>query len=190
MDFSADGNHFAMGLNDGSLVIRSKMLDTHEEKKTIEDKMYDAFEPKMISTSKNYKYFFRGQYVVTAEPEDVRVPTQRRKKKLQAFEQHLKKFEYRQALNAALNSSNPEIVLSLFEELVERDALHTALGNREEDELIKLMDFLIWKLPDHRYAQVLLEVARLTLDMYAGVIGLSDKFDNKLFNQLNLMVNE
>ena len=62
------------------------MLDPVEEKKTIEDKMYDAFEPKMISTSKNYKYFFRGQYVVTAEPEDVRVPTQRRKKKLQAFE--------------------------------------------------------------------------------------------------------
>ncbi len=109
---------------------------------------------------------------------------------MQAFEQHLKKFEYRQALNAALNSQNPEVVLSLFEELVERDALHTALGNRDEDELVKLMDFLIWKLPDHRYAHLLLEVVRITLDMYAGVIGLSDKFDNKLFNQLNLMVND
>jgi len=37
---------------------------------------------------------------------------------------------------------------------------------------------------------VLLEVARIALDMYAGVIGLSDRFDNKLFNQLNIMVNE
>ena len=37
---------------------------------------------------------------------------------------------------------------------------------------------------------MLLEVARIALDMYAGVIGLSDRFDNKLFNQLNIMVNE
>jgi len=73
---------------------------------------------------------------------------------------------------------------------VERDALCIALGNRDEDELVKLFDFLIWKLPDHRYAQVLLEVTRITLNMYAGVVGLSDRFDNKLFNQLNLMVND
>ena len=102
----------------------------------------------------------------------------------------MKRFEYRQALNAALKSNNPEIILSLIEELVERDALCIAIGNRDEEEVVKLFDFLIWKLPDHRYTQVLLEVARLSLDMYSGVIGLSDKFDNKLFNQMNLMVND
>ena len=90
----------------------------------------------------------------------------------------------------ALDSKNPEVVLSVIEELVERDALCIALGNRDEDEAIKLFDFLIWKLPDHRYSQVLLEVARISLNMYAGVVGLSDRFDNKLFNQLNILVNE
>ena len=44
--------------------------------------MFDAFEPQMISTSKNYKYFFRGQYVVTADAEDVQAPTQKRRRKL------------------------------------------------------------------------------------------------------------
>ena len=102
----------------------------------------------------------------------------------------MKNFEYKRALNAALESRNPEIILSLVEELVERDALCIALANRDEDEVVKLLDFLHWKLPDHRYAPVLLEVARITLDMYSGVIGLSDRFDNKLFNQLNLMVND
>ena len=58
------------------------------------------------------------------------------------------------------------------------------MGNRDEEGLVKLMDFLIWKLPDHRYSSVLLEVARIVLDMYAGVVGLSDRYDNKLFNQL------
>lgn len=33
-------------------------------------------------------------------------------------------------------------------------------------------------------------MARITLDMYAGVVGLSDKVDNKLFNQMNLLVND
>ena len=94
----------------------------------------------------------------------------------------MKRFEYRQALNAALEGRNPEVILSLIEDLVERDALFIAIGSRSQDEIVKLFDFLIWKLPDHRYAQVLLEVARISLDMYAGVIGLSDRFDNKLFN--------
>lgn len=32
LDFSHDGNHFAMGLNDGSLVIKSKALETEADK--------------------------------------------------------------------------------------------------------------------------------------------------------------
>ena len=36
LDFSSDGNHFSMGLADGSLVIKSKMLDPIEEIKTHE----------------------------------------------------------------------------------------------------------------------------------------------------------
>lgn len=82
LDFSSDGNHFAMGLADGSLVIKSKLLEAEEENKTVEQRMFDAFEPKMISTSKNYKYFFRGQYVVTADAEDIQAPTQKRRRKL------------------------------------------------------------------------------------------------------------
>ena len=29
-DFSSDGNHFALGLNDGSLLIKSKLLEKAE----------------------------------------------------------------------------------------------------------------------------------------------------------------
>ena len=74
LDFSSDGNHFSMGLADGSLVIKSKMLDPIEEIKTHEQRMFDQFEPEMISTSKNYKYFYRGQYVVTADQDDIQAP--------------------------------------------------------------------------------------------------------------------
>lgn len=73
LDFSADGQHFSMGLADGSLLIKSKTLETAETR-TDEQRMFDQFAPKMISTSKNYKYFFRGQYLVTADPEDIKAP--------------------------------------------------------------------------------------------------------------------
>lgn len=74
LDFSADGKHFSMGLADGSLLIKSKTLEPEENARTDEQKMFDQFAPKMISTSKNYKYFFRGQYLVTADPEDIKAP--------------------------------------------------------------------------------------------------------------------
>jgi hypothetical protein len=31
LDFSADGNHFALGLNDGSLLIKSKLIEKSGE---------------------------------------------------------------------------------------------------------------------------------------------------------------
>lgn len=61
----------------------------------------------------------------------------------------------------------------MIEELVERGALFTAIGSRSEEELEQLMTFLVWKLADHRFSNVLLEVARITVEMYTGVFGLS-----------------
>lgn len=63
--------------------------------------------------------------------------------------------------------------MALCEELVERGALHTAIGSRSEEELESLLTFLVWKVADHRYASVLVEVCRITIDMYSGVFGLS-----------------
>jgi len=44
MDISTDGNHFALGLNTGSLIIKSKLIeDIHEEDE--EEKLMKSFEP-------------------------------------------------------------------------------------------------------------------------------------------------
>lgn len=63
MDISTDGNHYAMGLNDGTLIIKSKLLETVEEIDEEQKYMLMALQPTFKSTSKNYKYFYRGQYV-------------------------------------------------------------------------------------------------------------------------------
>ena len=144
--------------------------------------MMQMFEPHIVSTNNNYKYFYRGQYEVRPDPEDISTVTQAKKRKLQAYEQCLKRFEYKQAVTSALATKNPEVVVALFEELVERNGLHIALGSRSEAELVQLLEFLVWKISDHRFSNVLVEVARITLDIYAGVVGLSDKVDYRLFN--------
>ena len=74
--------------------------------------------------------------------------------------------------------------MALIEELVERDGLYIALANRSETELCQLLEFLIWKISDYRYSNVLVEVARLVLNIYVAVIGLSDKVDYRLFKDL------
>lgn len=58
---SFDGSHYTVGLVDGSLLIKSKRLEAFEEEQDDEMKMImNAFQPSFKSTSKNYKYFYRG----------------------------------------------------------------------------------------------------------------------------------
>ena len=44
-DVSNDGNHFALGLNDGSLIIKSKLLEKEEQELDDEQKLFAQFAP-------------------------------------------------------------------------------------------------------------------------------------------------
>ena len=78
----------------------------------------DAFNPKYVSTSKNYKYFYRGQYNVMPDSDDIITQARARKQKLQKYETSLRNFQYKKALNEALSGQNPEVVMALIEELI------------------------------------------------------------------------
>lgn len=162
LDLSADGNHFSLGLGDGSLIIKSKQKE-HVEELDAEDKLLKQFEPQQVKTSKDYKYFNRGQYQVRADPEDLKALKGQKKAKLQAYESALKKFEYRDALDKAVETKNPEVVVALMEELCERGGVHQALSQRSEESLCELMQFFVWKLADHRYCQVLVPAAKVLI---------------------------
>ena len=77
-------------------------------------------------TAANYKYFLRGQSA-PAGPDDYRVRA-RRRVKLAPFDRALRKFLYREALDAALGSGKPEVVASVLQELTARSGLNAALG--------------------------------------------------------------
>jgi len=69
-------------------------------------------------------------------------------------------------LNLCLKANNPEVTLALFEELVERGSLELALSQRSPAEFRSLLGFIRWKITDHRYQTLLIEVARVLIDMY------------------------
>lgn len=185
MDISSDGNHYALGLTDGTLIIKSKSLEPETKELDPEEQIFKSLEPTMKSTSKNYKYFFRGQYQVTPEIGDLIAEQKAKKIKLQPYEKALKEFKYKEALNAGIETQNPEVLSALFEELIERGGLEKALANRTEEELMGLIASLGWKIEDYRYQGLYLEILRVILDMYSGVVGLSTKLDQMLFTQLS-----
>ena len=61
--------------------------------------------------------------------------------------------------------------MALLEELIERGGFEISLANRSEQELLLLLDFILWKVADYRYQALLLEVLRVIIDLYSGVIG-------------------
>ena len=66
--------------------------------------------------------------------------------------------------------NNPEIVLSLIEELIQRGGLEIAISNRSPEELMKLMKFIKWKICDYRYQHILIQLLRFIIDMYYSVL--------------------
>lgn len=79
---------------------------------------------------KNYKYFFRGQNEKSEK--DTLEVFGSAKKKLKEYDIYFKKFQYHSALDAALLTKNVEIIISVLEELLDRNALKVALLNRNE----------------------------------------------------------
>lgn len=171
-DISSDGQNYALGLINGTLLVRSKKFtkeDDEEEDADIEaDKVMDKIlaRDQLESTSKGYKYFYRGQYGKVNETDDI-IAKSKKKVNLQKFEKYLKKFQYKNALNAALEKNSTDITISLIEELIQRSSLEIAIANRSEEELIQLLNFLIWKISDYRFSDLLVEVTKIVIDMYS-----------------------
>lgn len=65
--------HYVVGLVDGSLIIKSRDLEEFQEEVDDEMKfMMKAYQPHFKArTAKNYKYFYRGQYNVMPDSDDI-----------------------------------------------------------------------------------------------------------------------
>lgn len=78
----------------------------------------------------------------------------------------LRKFQYREALDAALASGQQAIVASVLEELVARGGLTSALGGRSTERLRPLLRYIRRNLSDSRHSRQLVAVVHNLLDLY------------------------
>lgn len=101
--------------------------------------------------------------------------------RLRPYEASLKKFNYQQALDAALKTKNPLVVITVLEELCFRSGITIALSGRDEAALEPLLSFIARYVAHPRYSPLLVQIAHKLLDIYSGVLGRSDGIDELFF---------
>ena len=101
--------------------------------------------------------------------------------RLRPYEANLKKFNYQQALDAALKTKNPLVVITVLEELCFRSGLTIALSGRDEIALEPLLSFIARYVAHPRYSPLLVQISHKLLDIYSGVLGRSDGIDELFF---------
>lgn len=129
-------------------------------------------------TADNFRYFLRGRSAKAARQDHV--VAARRRARLAAHDQALRRFRYAEALDAALASKRAAVVDAVLEELAARGALGAALGGRDARSLEPLLRHLARHVPDPRRARLLAGVAHRVLDAYAGVVGADAAVDARL----------
>ncbi|XP_068158854.1 U3 small nucleolar RNA-associated protein 15 homolog [Drosophila tropicalis] len=98
------------------------------------------------------------------------IVTERKLQKYQPFDAHLRKFNYKKALDAAMLPVNvnhhPEIIVALITELLHRRGLDIALTDRNDAVLIQFIDFICTHLGETRFMRPLMNAASTVLDVF------------------------
>jgi len=103
------------------------------------------------------------------------------------YDHYLRKFRYSKALDCVLSdifhNRFPGTTVALFQELIRRDGLRTALAGRNGKHLLRIMKFLIKHLRRPRFIRVLIQVCDVFIDLYASKVG-EDPAVDELFLHL------
>ncbi len=116
-----------------------------------------------------------------------RIVTAKRKRRERPYDQYLRRFQYNNALDAALREKHPLHVVSVLEELMQREALRNALAGRDDRELQGILAFTTKHISNPHYAATLVETASIIIDLYGSVCGqssLTDELVVKLKHQV------
>lgn len=127
--------------------------------------------------------FYKGAGAAAERAEDGMVEAER-STRLRPYEALLKKFSYQLALDHALKTRNPLVIVTVLEELSRRNGLTIALSGRDETSLEPLLSFAAKFISNPRYCRLIIKVSHCILDLYASVVGHSDAID-ELFLKLS-----
>ncbi|XP_037536847.1 U3 small nucleolar RNA-associated protein 15 homolog [Nematolebias whitei] len=182
-DYAASILSLALAPEDKSIVVgmTNSILNIKHRKNPEESKEVTGQQRRRPS----YRVFVKGKnYVPKQDDYLVSKPV---KQHLAKYDKQLKKFNVSQALDTALKMSahgrKPEITVAVIKELERRGTLKNALAGRDEEQLSRILRFLIGNMFDARFTPVLATAADLILGIYHSVVGQSAIVD-RLLRQL------
>lgn len=121
------------------------------------------------------RYFERGAKAKPAE-DDVVVRTRSRGVKM-AHDRHLRAFAYAKALDAAVFTHKPEVLLSVVDELIARKALRNAVSGLDSGQLGALLKVVKRYIDLPHFTGRLSQVCNVILDVHADAFGRGSKND-------------
>merc|ERR1711933_166226 len=118
--------------------------------------------------SHNYQYIIRGKNEKASNSEFVTV--RQHNAKLHTYERWMKRYRYKEALDAALANRAPKLIKHVIMELARYDGLERALRNRTPDSLLPLLDFINSYISDSYFTTLLIQVLHMILDIFAPIL--------------------
>ena len=178
-DISPDTMSLAVGTADGTLAVRRRRPrrpphPSHTQSQSHHHQQQQPLRRERYApplTASSFRYFIRGQSSKAAA-DDV-VVAARRKVKLAEYDRLIRRFRYREALDAALSTRRPEIIAGVVDELTARGALNAAFGagggggGRSADTLLPIVQHASTYISDPRHTQMLCALSHRLLDSYA-----------------------
>ncbi|KAL3689000.1 hypothetical protein R1sor_015309 [Riccia sorocarpa] len=178
MDISPACLTLVVGMSNGSLSVRDRRKSL-EEQETMAPALPSLTgvqestellgmeppkpQPKKLNPN-NYRYFLRGRNEKASESDYFYA--REKKINLTRYDVFFRKFRYRDALTAALRTSEAKVIVAVMEELVARQGLVRAMTDLDNQSLVTLISFLGRQAMFPKYARLLIPVTLKVMDMY------------------------
>jgi len=194
---SPNRRHIVVGMTTGLLAIRRREAKAEEDVEEASKKAAAAaWVPGRATLTASTGpragskgYFMRGMDA-SAPVGAVTVTRSAKKPKLKEYDVFLRKFQYQNALDAALRTGRALTVVTVLEELSRRQSLHIALRGRTAASLEPLLRFLTKNVANPRYATLLSSISHVVLDLYTPVIGRNATIDALLVKMRDELTKE
>ncbi|KAG5478592.1 hypothetical protein LSCM1_05994 [Leishmania martiniquensis] len=102
--------------------------------------------------------------------------------KMKEVQFHLSRYHYGKALKTALYSRHPDVLVSTFEELVRRGALHVALNNQNDRTVVRVLRFATQYVEKPQFTDTMLVVFETIFDIYSACAGKSAFFHREVLS--------
>lgn len=182
VDLSKDGVKYAVGMANGMVDLRSvksskKHVSSVPQSTDRREREFEGYgrgfekvwkEPRTPRPG-TQRYFDRGKHVQPSETD--LVVKHARQVKLAEYDRFLRKFRHEDALDAAVRTLKPAVVVAVVDELMIRGRLTGALEMKDIEGLRPILGVIRRNIRKPRYSQSLIHVMNVILDLHAAKFG-------------------